>query len=255
MLNLTKSFLSCVSLSTVLSLGACGETEPQLSQTAQFSQANEREISMVLETTELAQFALNDMPLIATLDAEDSEGNCPQITETGIIGNGCVNPGGVRYDGSIEFVQDGVDGFPSVIYHDFLWTADAELSIYLDGSLVFEQESDGKMRYDLAMTFEVKQDIGAELERVDAGTSAICDLLGEGTARCTFEAGSAAQIDGLGGFTIEGTHGLGFTRFDDSDANAADVTLQGEESLHFEYVEGCTTYTIEGGEPQNDCEE
>jgi uncharacterized lipoprotein YehR (DUF1307 family) len=255
MLNLTKSFLSCVSLSTILSLGACGDTEPQFRQTAQFSQANESEISVVLGTTELAQLALNDIPLIATLDAEDSESNCPQITATGIIGNGCVNPGGVRYDGSIEFVQNGVDGFPSVIYHDFLWTADAELSIYLDGSLVFEQESDGKMRYDLAMTYEVKQDIGAEFERAQAEMSAVCDVLGEGTARCAFEAGSGAQVDGLGEFTIEGTHGLGFTRLDDSDANTADVTLQGEESLHFEYVEACTTYTIEGGEPQNDCEE
>jgi hypothetical protein len=255
MLPLTKSFLSCVSLATVLALGACGGSEPRFEQTARFSQASEMEIVTTLEVMELTHLALIGMPFIASIDAAD--GGCPQITETGIIGNGCVVPGGGRYDGSIELVQNGLDGFPSVIYRDFKWTADAELSIHMDGSLVFEQESDETLRYELAMTLEIKQDIGADFERAEVEMSAICDLLGEGAARCTLEAGSGAHIDDLGGFTMEGTHPLGFARFDESDDNSADLTVQGAESLRYEYAGAtdCVTYTIEGGEPQNTCEE
>jgi hypothetical protein len=254
MLNLTKSVLSCVSLSTVLSLGACGDTEPQFRQTAQFSQASEDEIEGVAMMVELASLASVGIPLVAFITAGFSENGCPAITETGVAGNGCVASDGSRFEGSLELVENEVDGFSSVIYRGFRFPG-PEFAFYMDGSVVFAQESEETVRYDLALTVEIQLEPGAEPQRGEAEMSAICDVLEGGTAHCTLEAGSAAKLEGLGGFTMEGVHGLGFPSGETNDSNASDVLIQGAESLHYVYDGGaeCYTYTIEGGEPQRSC--
>lgn len=251
MLHLTKSFLSCVSLSTVLALGACGESEPRFEQTAQFSQASESEIVATLQVVDLAM-AASIMPILALFDSEDG---CPEITETGIVGNGCVTSGGTRYDGSLEIVQNEVDDFLSVIYRDYRYS-DEEFSVYLDGSLIFAQEAGEKVRYDLDLAVEFRFDVGAETARAEAEMSALCDVVAEGAAACVFEAGSAGKVDGVGGFTMEGFHQLGYAG-GLGDVNTSEVIVQGAESLFYEYVGAtdCYTYTIEGGEPQNSCDE
>jgi hypothetical protein len=251
MLHLKKSFLSCMSLSTVLALGACGESESRFEQNARFSQASETEILATVQVVDLAM-AASIMPILALFDADDG---CPEFTGNGVVGNGCVTSGGTRYDGSFEIVENEVVDFLSVIYRDYRYSDD-EFSFYLDGSLMFGQEADEKVRYDLDMTVEFRSGAGAEVERAEAEMSAICDVVAEGIAACIFEAGSAGKVEGLGGFTMEGFHQLGYAS-ELGDGNTTEVTVQGTESLYYEYVGAtdCYTYTIEGDEPQNSCDE
>lgn len=256
MLHLTKSFLPCVSLSTVLALGACGGEPEPFGQTARFSQASEDEILAALMVVELAQFAALGMPFIALLDASFSDDGCPQITETGVVGNGCVGSTGTRYDGSFEFLQPGGDGYPSVIYREFRYSDD-DFSFYMDGSLVFEEQSDDTVRYDLDMAMEVRYEPDATLERAEARMSAICDVLNDDAADCALEPGSVARVDGLGGFTLAGVHRIGFAGDEQSDENTSEVRFQGADSLYYEYIGAtdCYTYTIDGREPQHSCDE
>jgi hypothetical protein len=252
MSNITKSFLSCVSLSTVLALGACG-SEPRFEETAQFSGTSESKIVASLQAAEIAQTASLAIPLIALFDAASSENGCPQVTETGIVGNGCESSNGTRYDGSFELVQNDVEEFTSVIYRGFRYE-ESDFSFYLDGSVIFARESEDTVRYDLDLVTEFRFDVGVKPERTESQISAICELGAEGGARCTLEPGAAAKVAGLGGFSIEGFHQIDYTG---EPGNTSELTLQGADSLFYEYVGAtdCYTYTIEGGEPQNSCDE
>lgn len=254
MSNITKSFLSSASLSTALALalGACG-SEPRFEETAQFSGASESKIVVSLQAAEIAQAASLALPFIAVLDATSSENGCPQVTETGIVGNGCESSSGARYDGSFELVQNDVEEFASVIYRGFRYE-ESDFSFYLDGSVIFARESEDTVRYDLDLVTEYRFDVGLELERSESKMSAICELGAEGGANCTLEPGAAAKVAGLGGFSIEGFHQLDYMG---EPGNTRELTLQGADSLFYEYdgATDCYTYTIEGGEPRNSCDE
>jgi hypothetical protein len=56
------------------------------------------------------------------------------------------------------------------------------------------------------MVMEGQNGFDAEVGRAELELSATCQIPGEGNANCTLEAGATAKIDGLGEFTIEGTH-------------------------------------------------
>ena len=56
-----------------------------------------------------------------------------------------------------------------------------------------------------------------------------CRMQDELSARCTLEAGSVADVEGFGGFTIEGTHALGSDLGGNLDS--AEVTAQGADSV------------------------
>lgn len=249
---ITNSFLSCASLSTVLALGACG-SEPRFEETAQFSGASEGKIVASLQAAEIAQLASLAMPFVALLDAGFSDNGCPQVTETGIVGNGCETSTGTRYDGSFEIVQNDVEEFASVIYRGFRYE-ESDFSFYLDGSVIFARESENTLRYDLDLVTEFRFDVGVEPERAESKMSAICELGALAGASCTLEPGAAAKVAGLGGFSIEGFHQLDYTG---EPGNTSELTLQGADSLFYEYAGStdCYTYTIEGGEPRNSCSE
>jgi hypothetical protein len=105
------------------------------------------------------------------------------------------------------------------------------------------------------MMLEIQDGFDAGVTRAEAELSATCRMQDEISAICTLEAGSAAQFEGFGEFTIEGTHVMGSEL--GGNGNAADVTAQGENSVHIEYdVEiECMTYSIDGGQPQQSCPE
>jgi hypothetical protein len=252
MSNITKSLLSCASVSTILALGAC-ESEPRFEETAQFSGASESQIVASLQAAEIAQTASLAIPFLALFDAATSENGCPQVTETSIVGNGCESSSGTRYDGSLELVQNDVEEFASVIYRGFLYE-ESDFAFYLDGSVIFARESENTVRYDLDLVTEFRFDAGVEPERTQSKMSAICELGAVAGASCTLEPGAAAKVAGLGGFSIEGFHQLDYTG---EPGNSSELTFQGADSLFYEYVGAtdCYTYTIEGGEPRNSCDE
>ncbi len=250
MVDRTKSFLSCVSLSSVLALGACGLNDEQ---TARFSEASNVELSTAVAAVTLVEQAAILVPIVVAFDSLFSENNCPEITLTSIIGNGCELPDGGRYDGSIELGPTLASQFASMTFHEFRRT-DAELSsFYMDGTVAFAQESE-ELRYDLDMVFERQAGFAANVYRAEVETSATCQVLGEASARCTLDAGSA-RIDNLGGFTFEGIHSLGDVSALPEGSSPLDVTLHGAEAMHmkFDAATGCIAYTIEDGEPQQHC--
>lgn len=256
MIHRTKSFFSCVSLSGILALGACGGSNggSESAQTARFSEASTDELTAVVMVANLAEFASTVVPLVAFLEGTFSENGCPEVTETSIVGN-CTTADGTRYEGSAEIVPNAAGLFSSVTYRGLRHTDPEGSSFYLDGSVTFTEESDEEMRYDLAMTLEIQDGFDAEVARAEVDASATCRMQDEISASCTLEAGSAAQFDGFGGFTIEGTHVMGSEL--GGNGNSASVTAHGEDSVHIEYdVETeCMTYSIDGGQPQQSCPE
>ena len=257
MFHRTKSFFSCVSLSGVLALGACGgggSGEPGPGQTARFSEASTDDLTAVVMVANLAEFASIIVPLVAFIEGTFSENGCPEITETSIVGN-CTTADGTRYEGSAELEPNAAGLFSSVTYRGLRHTDSEGSSFYLDGTVVFTQESDEELRYDLAMAVEIQDGFDAEAGRLEVEASATCRMQDEASARCTLEAGSVADVEGFGGFTIEGTHALGSEL--GGNLNSAEVTAQGADSVHIDYdVETeCMTYTIEDGEPQQSCPE
>ncbi len=256
MFHRTKSFFSCVSLSGVLALGACGGgggDEPGPAQTARFSEASTDELTAVVMVANLAEFASIIVPLVAFIEGTFSENGCPEVTETSIVGN-CTTADGTRYEGSAEIEPNAAGLFSSVTYRGLRHTDSEGSSFYLDGIVVFTEESDEELRYDLAMTVEIQDGFDAEVGRMDVGASAICLMQDEASARCTLQAGSA-EIEGFGGFTIEGTHALGSDL--GGNLNSAEVVAQGADRMHIDYdvATECMTYTIEDGEPQQSCPE
>lgn len=256
MFHRTKSFFACVSLSGVLALGACGGGggEPGIEQTARFSEASPDDLTAVVMVANLAEFASTVVPLIAIIEGTFSENGCPEVTETSIVGN-CTTADGTRYEGSAEIVPNAAGLFSSVTYRGLRHTDSEGSSFYLDGSVIFTEEGDEEMRYDIAMTLEIQDGLDAGVTRAEAELSATCRMQGETSASCTLEAGSAAQFEDFGGFTIEGTHVMGSEL--GGNGNSADVTARGEDSVHIEYdVETeCMTYSIDGGEAQQSCPE
>ena len=251
MVDRTKSFLSCVSLSSVLALGACGLNDEQ---TARFSEASNAELSTALAAVTLVEQATILVPILAAFDSLFSENNCPEITPTSIVGNGCEIAGEVRYDGSIELGPTLASQFASMTFREFRRT-DAELSsFYMDGTVAFAQEGDEVLRYDLDMVLERQAGFAANVYRAEVDASATCQVWGEASARCTLDAG-AAHIDNLGGFTLEGAHSLGDVSDLPEGSSALDVTLHGAETMRmkFDAATGCIAYTIEDGEPQQHC--
>ena len=258
MLHLTNSFFPCVSLSTILALGACGGGggKPDPEQKAVFSEASTDELMDVLQILILPELTFGAVPTLMVLEGEFSGNGCPEITETGIVGN-CTTTDGVRYEGSVELAGNEAGPFVSMTYRGLRRTDPEGLfSFYLDGTVVFTQESDEELRYDLAMTVEISG-FDAEVDRIEVEMSATCRTQDEGSASCTLEDGSAAQIAGFGGFTIEGTHPLGSGESSEGDTSSADLTAHGEDSVHITYDDEteCMTYTLEGGEPQQFCPE
>lgn len=124
--------------------------------------------------------------------------------------------------------------FSSVTYRALRHTDSEGSSFYLDGSVIFTEESDEEMRDDLVMTLEIQDGFDAGVARAEAELSATCRMQDEISASCTLEAGSAAQFEGFGGFTIEGTHVMMGSELG-GNGNAADVTAHGEDSVHIEY--------------------
>lgn len=258
MIHRAKSFFSCVSLFSVLGLAACGggggggDTGPE--QTARFSDAAEDDIVGVVAMANTAEFASAIVPFLAILEGSLSEGSCPEVTETSIVGNGCMTEGGTRYDGSAE-LEGAAGAFSSVTYRGFRRTDFEGSSFYLDGTVVFTEESAEELRYELSLTLEIQDGFDAERGRAELELSATCANQSDETALCTFEAGSGVTIEDFGGFTLEGTHKLGGEA--GLSGNDTDVVAQGKDSVHLEYdvATECTTYTLEGGEPQQICAE
>jgi hypothetical protein len=252
MANRTKSFLSRVSIFGVLALGACAAEDEQ---TARFSEASSRELSAVLTAVSMADNAIL-MPAIATLDNLFSQGDCPEITATRIIGNGCEMPDGSRYDGSIEIGPAVAGSFASMTFRSF-GRVDKDLeSLYLDGTLTFAKEGDGELRYDLDMRVETQAGFAADVYWAVANTSAICRLQDETSASCTLRDSSRASVGNVGTFTIEGTQPLGFPGEEGVASSGLDLTLRGAETMHLEFEpgQGCATYIIDDGERQSLCD-
>lgn len=252
MVSRTKSFLSRVSIFGVLALGACVAEDEQ---TARFSEASSRELSSALMAVSMVDYATVVIPTLAAFDNVFAQSNCPEVSATGIIGNGCQIPGGARYDGSVEIGPVVAGPFASMTFRDFGRVGDDLQSIYLDGTVTFTQEGDGELRYDLDMRIESQAGFAADVYWAEAKMSAICRMQGEARASCTVRKGSSASVSNLGGFTIEGTQSVGISSEEDEAPSELDLTLQGAETMHLEYdaANGCVTYTIEGGEPLSLC--
>ncbi len=133
---------------------------------------------------DLAEFTSIVVPLLVFLDGMFSDNGCPKVTETSIVGN-CTTTDGTRYEGSAELEPNTAGLFPSVTYRGLRFTDSEGGSLYLDGTVVFTQESDEELRYDLAMILEIQDDFDAEADRLEVKASATCRMQDEVSASCT----------------------------------------------------------------------